>query len=134
MKPDSKESLNNVAFVDSGIRNITKVFDSFYGNDGKTSYIVTSEDGDHMGLVNLWKLKLSFIGWGSGIKKSNHRNIVNGDPQSKIWWLEDYERHDMAQVDLAPLMSFLIGMINFSNLFYLKSSKKNVDMLCFHHL
>ena len=50
-----------------------------------------------------------FVAWGSGIRKPEKQQNINKDLQSAVWGLEDYKRHDLKQVDMAPLMSFLIG-------------------------
>lgn len=53
-----------------------------------------------------------FVAWGSGIKKPTKHRHVNKDTQSMVWELEDWERTDIQQIDLADLMSFLIGLFS----------------------
>ena len=113
MKPDSPESLLNVEVVNEGIRNITDAFESFFNHDSATSYIITSDHG-----MTPWgthgaglpcETETPFVAWGAGIKGPNRQRNVNKDLQSSVWGLEDYERRDLQQIDLTPLMAHLLG-------------------------
>ena len=113
-KPDSKEYLENIGVVDKGISKAYQQFEDFFNHDGRTAYILTSDHGmapwgaHGSGLQS--ETETPFVAWGSGIKKpTKHRNI-NKDTQSIVWELEDWERTDIQQIDLADLMSFLIGL------------------------
>lgn len=41
----SREYKENIKKVDKGIKEIASMIDSFYGNDGKTAFILTSDHG-----------------------------------------------------------------------------------------
>ena len=113
-KPDSKEYLRNIAVVDEGIEKAVAQFDKFFNYDGKTVYVVTSDHGmtswgaHGTGLQS--ETETPFITWGAGITPPKKERNINKDSQSMIWGLEDYKRTDIHQIDLAPFMSFLIGL------------------------
>ena len=113
MKPDSPESLYNVKVVNEGIKNFTNIFESFFDYDGLTSYILTSDHGmtpwgtHGAGLPS--ETETPFVAWGAGIKGPAYRRNINKDLQSTVWGLEDYERRDIQQIDLTPLMAYLLG-------------------------
>ncbi|KAI2648969.1 GPI ethanolamine phosphate transferase 1 [Labeo rohita] len=44
-RPMSKEYLENIDLVDAGVAEIVSVMDDFYGHDGKTAYVFTSDHG-----------------------------------------------------------------------------------------
>src|SRR5438045_4609873 len=53
------------------------------------------------------------IAWGSGIAKPNisHDSIAPGhDELSSDWGLDQVQRHDVAQADVAALMAYLVGL------------------------
>ena len=131
MRPDSMVALENVLLVDGGIKNMTNLFDSFYNNDGLTTYVVTSDHGmtpwGTHGAGEPLETETPFIAWGAGIKKANYKRNINKDLQSAVWGLEDYERHDMEQIDLAPLMAFLIGNDHFELPNFIYVFRKNVN-------
>ena len=114
-KPDSEDYLRNIQIVDKGIEKMTSVFETFFNNDGKTVYVVTSDHGmtswgaHGTGLQS--ETETPFIAWGAGIREPTRDRNINKDSQSLIWGLEDYKRTDINQIDLAPLMSFLIGKL-----------------------
>ena len=99
--------------VDKGIQKAVSQFEDFYEHDGKTVYVVTSDHGmtswgaHGTGLQS--ETETPYLLWGSGIKKPNKQRNVNKDSQTMMWGLEDWERIDIQQIDLASLMSFLIG-------------------------
>lgn len=112
-KPDSKEYHENINIVDKGIQKAVSQIEDFYEHDGKTVYVVTSDHGmtswgaHGTGLQS--ETETPYIVWGSGIKKPYKQRNINKDSQTMVWGLEDWERVDIQQIDLASLMSFLIG-------------------------
>lgn len=104
--------MDNIAVVDEGIRKISKHFQEIY-DDSKTVFIVTSDHGmtpwgaHGTGLQS--ETETPFIAWGAGIKRPTVESNINKDPQSMRWGFEDYLRTDLKQIDIAPLMSFLLG-------------------------
>lgn len=41
----SREYQENIKQVDEGVKEIASLIDDFYGNDGKTAFILTSDHG-----------------------------------------------------------------------------------------
>eukprot|EP00731_Ephydatia_muelleri_P019279 Em0012g104a len=115
-KPDSREVFNNLLLVDRGVRQVVELFESHY-RDNATAYVFTSDHGmtdwgSHgAGLPH--ETMTPLICWGAGIKSpksSLNSHFVYHDGYSEAWNLGRYERLDVEQVDLAPLMSSLIGL------------------------
>ncbi|XP_044256788.1 GPI ethanolamine phosphate transferase 1-like [Tribolium madens] len=92
-KPNSLE-YKNIKFVDSIIPKVEKLFETAFP-DKSTAYVFTSDhgmtnSGSH-GAGSKNETEIPFIAWGAGIK------------------IEDM-RKDIRQVDVAPLISALIGI------------------------
>ncbi|GMF27258.1 unnamed protein product [Phytophthora fragariaefolia] len=69
---DSREYLENIAVVDELIENTEKMIDAYYGNDGRTAYVVNSDHGmdlrgDH-GDKDPSKTRTILIAWGAGVR------------------------------------------------------------------
>ncbi|CAL2029573.1 unnamed protein product [Caenorhabditis brenneri] len=93
-KPRSKQYIENIKVVDSGIEKVQKLVDQFFG-DNKTAWLFTSDHGmtdwGSHGAGSDDEVLTPFVAWGAGIKK--------GGPKL-----------DIHQIDLAPLISSLIGV------------------------
>lgn len=95
----------SLANIDSVIENVFNLFTSYF-TDGKTTFIITS-------LSNETNASLPFVAWEAGIKnpRSKHQSTqVLEDDWSEIWGLDNFERLDIQQIDIAPLLSVLIGV------------------------
>ncbi|RHZ74179.1 hypothetical protein Glove_227g81 [Diversispora epigaea] len=112
--PHSKEYLNNIKVVDEGINKIVKIIEDFYGNDEKTAYIFTADHGmsnrGNHGDGHPDNTRTPIIAWGAGINKPNRLNPIGHDEFSKEWELDNIQRNDILQADIAPLMASLIGI------------------------
>ncbi|KAG3226960.1 hypothetical protein PC129_g2468 [Phytophthora cactorum] len=69
---DSKEYLENIAVVDDLIEKTHKIIEEYYGNDGRTAYVVNADHGmdlrgDH-GDDAPAKTRTAIIAWGAGIQ------------------------------------------------------------------
>ena len=115
-RPTSDDVINNLALVDREIKRVVAVIDSYFG-DGKTAYVFTSDHGmtdwgSHgAGLPE--ETMTPLICWGAGIKvatSSKHSKVNFHDDYSVKWGLSRYERVDVEQADIAPLMTTLIGV------------------------
>lgn len=93
-KPHSEQYIDNIRFVDNNIKHMTKLFNEIFP-DNLTSFVFTADHGmtnwgshgsglDHETFTPI-------IAWGSGIKKS-------------------HKPKDIKQIDIAPLISSLIGI------------------------
>ena len=116
-RPYSKEYLHNIKMVDKGVQEITKLIEDFY-DDGKTAYVFTADHG-----MSDWgshgdghpdNTRTPLIAWGSGVAKPKiwKRQVAPGheDGFSSDWGLDNIQRHDVAQADVAALMAYLAGL------------------------
>nr|XP_009482196.1 PREDICTED: GPI ethanolamine phosphate transferase 1 [Pelecanus crispus] len=114
-RPNSREYKENIRKVDEGIKEIVSVIDNFYGNDGKTAFILTSDHGmtdwGSHGAGHTSETLTPLIVWGAGV---NYPQEVTSqffeDNFLKEWKLENLKRLDVNQADIAPLMASLIGV------------------------
>ena len=116
-RPYSKEYLHNIKIVDKGVEEITKLIDSFYG-DNKTAYVFTADHG-----MSDWgshgdghpdNTRTPLIAWGSGVARPRTWKAGKApgheDGFSHDWNLDHVQRHDVAQADIAALMAYLAGV------------------------
>ncbi|CEI92103.1 hypothetical protein RMCBS344292_06375 [Rhizopus microsporus] len=111
-RPSSKEYLENIKLVDSGIREIVNLIEDFY-QDGKTSYIFTADHGMNNrgahGDGHPDNTRTPIVAWGAGIRQPIHSGLGH-DEYSSEWGLSTLQRDDILQADIAPLMAHLIGI------------------------
>ncbi|KAM9024362.1 GPI ethanolamine phosphate transferase 1 isoform 1-T1 [Ara ararauna] len=114
-RPNSREYKENIKKVDEGVKEIASMIDNFYGNDGKTAFILTSDHGmtdwGTHGAGHPSETLTPLIVWGAGV---NYPQRVTSqkfeDNLLKEWKLENLKRLDVNQADVAPLMASLIGV------------------------
>ncbi|NXU30929.1 PIGN transferase, partial [Thalassarche chlororhynchos] len=114
-RPNSREYKENIKKVDEGVKEIASMIDNFYGNDGKTAFILTSDHGmtdwGSHGAGHPSETLTPLIVWGAGV---NYPQKVTSqffeDNFLKEWKLENLKRLDVNQADIAPLMASLIGV------------------------
>ncbi|KAK4230054.1 Phosphatidylinositolglycan class N-domain-containing protein [Podospora fimiseda] len=114
-RPYSKEYLNNIKVVDTGVKQVAELIEDFYKDD-RTAFIFTADHG-----MSDWgshgdghpnNTRTPLITWGSGIAKPElyPGEIAPGhDEYSSDWHVDHVRRHDIAQADVAALMAYLIG-------------------------
>lgn len=124
---DFHRYLENILKVDRGIQRVVQLMDDFYGHDGKTSYFFTadhgmSNTGSHgtqfhsliliscrffSGDGNPDNTRTPIIAWGAGIRGPNPEPMKGHDDFSYGWTnLSPFERKDVLQADIAPLMVY----------------------------
>lgn len=114
-RPYSNEYLYNIKVVDQGVKEISELINNFY-NDERTAFVFTADHG-----MSDWgshgdghpdNTRTPLICWGSGIAKPEiHKGIAPGhDEFSSDWNLDAVRRHDVAQADIAALMSYVAGL------------------------
>ena len=116
-RPYSKEYLHNIKIVDQGVKEITSLIENFYG-DGKTAFVFTADHG-----MSDWgshgdghpdNTRTPLIAWGSGVAKPNVKGsgkaLGHEDGFSSDWGLDQVQRHDVDQADVAALMAYLAGL------------------------
>uniref|UniRef100_A0A4W4F5L9 GPI ethanolamine phosphate transferase 1 n=1 Tax=Electrophorus electricus TaxID=8005 RepID=A0A4W4F5L9_ELEEL len=115
-RPMSKEYLDNIGLVDDGVAEMVSVFEEFYGNDGKTAYVFTSDHGmtdwGSHGASHLSETLTPLVVWGAGVQiaQRTFTSQTYDDNYLEEWGLETYRRIDVNQADIAPLISTLIGV------------------------
>ena len=116
-RPYSREYLHNIKVVDQGVKEISKLIEDFYA-DGKTAFVFTADHG-----MSDWgshgdghpdNTRTPLIAWGSGVAKPNivgeETTLGHEDGFSADWGLDNVQRHDVAQADVAALMAYLAGL------------------------
>lgn len=93
-KPHSKEYVQNIHLVDSKVKEISNLFSQTFA-DGKTAFVFTADHGmtdwGSHGAGSSHETETPFITWGAGLKRNPARN-------------------DVKQIDIAPMLSALIGI------------------------
>uniref|UniRef100_A0A6Q2WTX6 GPI ethanolamine phosphate transferase 1 n=1 Tax=Esox lucius TaxID=8010 RepID=A0A6Q2WTX6_ESOLU len=115
-RPQSQEYLENVALVDSGVKELVSIMEDFFENDGRTAYVFTSDHGmtdwGSHGAGHPSETLTPLLVWGAGVQAAQRvpepQNYHDGYLQE--WKLEGLRRLDVNQADIAPLMSSLIGV------------------------
>uniref|UniRef100_A0A8C0L6D1 GPI ethanolamine phosphate transferase 1 n=1 Tax=Canis lupus dingo TaxID=286419 RepID=A0A8C0L6D1_CANLU len=96
-RPTSREYKDNIKVVDEGMKEIVSMLEDFYGNDGKTAFIFTSDHGmtdwGFHGAGHPSETLTPFVTWGAGIKYPQRVSAQKFD-----------------DADIAPLMASLIGV------------------------
>uniref|UniRef100_A0A8C3MTB8 GPI ethanolamine phosphate transferase 1 n=1 Tax=Geospiza parvula TaxID=87175 RepID=A0A8C3MTB8_GEOPR len=101
-RPNSREYQENIKQVDEGVKEIASLIDNFYGNDGKTAFILTSDHGmtdwGSHGAGHPSETLTPLIVWGAGV---NYPQKVTTqffeDNFLKEWKLENLKRLDVNQ-------------------------------------
>ncbi|CAA7397835.1 unnamed protein product [Spirodela intermedia] len=125
-RPHSTIYSNNVRVVDRIAQRVQSLFEDYFG-DNQTSYIFTadhgiSDKGSH-GDGHPTNTNTPLVAWGAGIRTPSllaHNNQseyglssvhehIHDMPTPAKWDLNDVERVDLNQADIAPLMATLIG-------------------------
>ncbi|XP_053099818.1 GPI ethanolamine phosphate transferase 1 [Hemicordylus capensis] len=114
-RPHSREYKNNIRKVDQGVKEIVSMIEDFYGNDGNTAFILTSDHGmtdwGTHGASHPSETLTPLVAWGAGIKYPQRVTSQQFEDEFlKEWKLESWKRQDVNQADIAPLMASLIGV------------------------
>ncbi|KAI9226786.1 MAG: Phosphatidylinositolglycan class N-domain-containing protein [Piptocephalis tieghemiana] len=118
-RPHSPEYLRNIRVVDAGIRRMEQLIENYYGHDGRTAYVFTSDHGmgnrGAHGDGDPDNTRTPLIAWGAGVAgpedASSSQTPNPQDDLSASWThLANLVRKDVGQADIAPLMSSLLGL------------------------
>ncbi|KAG8009391.1 GPI ethanolamine phosphate transferase 1 [Nibea albiflora] len=115
-RPMSQEYLDNIALVDTGVAELVSIVEDFFGHDGRTAYVFTSDHGmtnwGSHGAGHPSETLTPLVVWGAGVQKA-HR-VTEPQPYDdgflQDWKLEHLRRVDVNQADIATLMASLIGV------------------------
>ncbi|KAL8182615.1 UNVERIFIED_CONTAM: hypothetical protein K2H54_058644 [Gekko kuhli] len=114
-RPHSSEYKGNIRKVDEGVKEIVSLVEDFYGNDGSTVFVLTSDHGmtdwGSHGAGHPSETLTPLVAWGAGIESPQRVSSQRFDDHFlKEWELEMWKRQDVNQADIAPLMASLIGV------------------------
>uniref|UniRef100_A0A3Q3EP51 GPI ethanolamine phosphate transferase 1 n=1 Tax=Labrus bergylta TaxID=56723 RepID=A0A3Q3EP51_9LABR len=115
-RPMSKEYLDNIALVDTGVAEMVSIIEEFFDNDGRTSYVFTSDHGmtnwGSHGAGHPSETLTPLVAWGAGVNSAH--KVTEPQPYDdgylQEWNLQHTRRVDVNQADIAPLMASLIGV------------------------
>uniref|UniRef100_A0A6Q2Y828 GPI ethanolamine phosphate transferase 1 n=1 Tax=Esox lucius TaxID=8010 RepID=A0A6Q2Y828_ESOLU len=102
-RPQSQEYLENVALVDSGVKELVSIMEDFFENDGRTAYVFTSDHGmtdwGSHGAGHPSETLTPLLVWGAGVQAAQRvpepQNYHDGYLQE--WKLEGLRRLDVNQ-------------------------------------
>ena len=114
-RPMSPEYVGNTIVVDEIVRQVSHLFEDFYG-DNKTAFLVTADHGmsrkGNHGDGDPDNTRTPLVAWGAGVPKARHlpqRRFVYTE-YDKHWGLDFLARSDVEQADLTPLMASWLGL------------------------
>ncbi|XP_048489024.1 GPI ethanolamine phosphate transferase 1 [Plutella xylostella] len=107
-KPKSNDFLTTLRFVDEGIKVIEKIINDFYNDDGKTTFLMTSDHGmtdwGSHGAGDDHETETPYVLWGAGVEQIP---VLPDDHQESLPF---DNRLDINQADLTPLMATAISV------------------------
>ena len=122
-RPQSPEYVGNTIVVDAISREVERLMDHFFHNDGRTAYVFTADHGmsvkGNHGDGDPDNTRTPLVAWGAGVRgprsvSSQQKRLViaeqREDPYFADWHLDDISRTDVDQADITPFMSTLIGV------------------------
>jgi len=108
-KPRSREYSANIATVDQGVRATVEQLEEFFGHDGGTAYVFTSDHGmtdwGSHGTGMAHETVTPLVVWGAGAAADSPGAGYGAFPA-----LQGLRVEGVRQVDLAPLMASLLGV------------------------
>uniref|UniRef100_A0A7N6BRZ0 GPI ethanolamine phosphate transferase 1 n=1 Tax=Anabas testudineus TaxID=64144 RepID=A0A7N6BRZ0_ANATE len=112
-RPMSQEYLDNIGLVDSGVAETVALIEDFFGYDGRTAYVFTSDHGmtnwGSHGAGHPSETLTPLVVWGAGV---NHAQRVTEPQPYTDGYLQGVKLSTLlvSQADIAPLMASLIGV------------------------
>ncbi|XP_039758693.1 GPI ethanolamine phosphate transferase 1 isoform X2 [Pararge aegeria] len=110
-KPRTKNFLTTIKFVDENIKEIEKIIKDFYNDDGKTTFLMTSDHGmtdwGSHGTGDDDETKTPYVLWGAGVQTIQD-NVNQLDPETNS--MSFGNRYDINQADLTPLMATFLSI------------------------
>uniref|UniRef100_A0A667YLN8 GPI ethanolamine phosphate transferase 1 n=1 Tax=Myripristis murdjan TaxID=586833 RepID=A0A667YLN8_9TELE len=108
-RPMSQEYLDNIALVDSGVAELVSVVEEFFGYDGRTAYVFTSDHGmtnwGSHGAGHPSETLTPLVVWGAGVHHAQRNSKQKAKRLNERLFL-----CFALQADIAPLMASLIGV------------------------
>ncbi|KAJ2947913.1 hypothetical protein O0L34_g9704 [Tuta absoluta] len=127
-KPKTKEFLTTIRHVDEGIKVIEKVIRDFYNDDGKTTFLMTSDHGmtdwGTHGAGDHHETQTPYVIWGAGVQQ-----VVKGQIDPDTNKMSKAHRMDLQQADLTPLMSTILSIpVPVNSVGQLRSDLLNISL------
>lgn len=103
-KPYSREYIENIRYIDKGIRQMEELIEGYYGNDGRTAYVMSSDHGmtdwGSHGAGHPSETLTPIVAWGAGVRGPQKPTQSNRyqDGFSEDWSLDHIGRNDIQQV------------------------------------
>ncbi|WFD05251.1 CCR4-NOT core subunit cdc39 [Malassezia vespertilionis] len=112
-RPQSREYAGNTIVVDAIVREIEQLFDAYFA-DERTAYLLTADHGmsrrGNHGDGDSDNTRTPLVVWGAGVAKPMRTSHVYPvEEYYDGWGLETYERVDVEQAAITPLVSTLLG-------------------------
>lgn len=112
-RPYSAEYYDNVKYIDDQVSTLSDKVKDFFGDDD-TAFIFTADHGmsafGSHGDGHPNNTRTPLVAWGAGLNKPSRNDYPVFDNYTFTWGLENIQRHDVNQADIASLMSYLIGV------------------------
>ena len=112
-RPFSPEYIGNTIVVDAIVERVERLFREFYRDD-KTAYIFTADHGmsrrGNHGDGDPDNTRTPLVAWGAGVRRQTHAVVPNDDTDGYYAHWDLPPGTDVAQADLAVLMSSLLGI------------------------
>ncbi|TKS87884.1 GPI ethanolamine phosphate transferase 1 [Collichthys lucidus] len=100
-RPMSQEYMDNIALVDTGVAELVSVVEDFFGHDGRTAYVFTSDHGmtnwGSHGAGHPSETLTPLVAWGAGVQKA-HR-VTEPQPYDD-GYLQDWKLEHLRRVDV----------------------------------
>uniref|UniRef100_A0A8C3ADX7 GPI ethanolamine phosphate transferase 1 n=1 Tax=Cyclopterus lumpus TaxID=8103 RepID=A0A8C3ADX7_CYCLU len=100
-RPMSQEYLNNIGLVDTGVAELVSMVEDFFGHDGRTAYVFTSDHGmtnwGSHGAGHPSETLTPLVAWGAGV---NYAHKVTEVQPYKDGFLQDWKLEHLRRVDV----------------------------------
>ncbi|KGG53197.1 phosphatidylinositol glycan [Mitosporidium daphniae] len=106
----SSRLFENIAYLDTQLRKVTLKFAKLFANDNRSTFILTSAGNGAYKASD--DPQIPFVAWGDGINKPVllPNLSATGSNKGMDVLLKSVQKQDIDQVDVASLVSFLLGI------------------------
>ncbi|GAA5831484.1 hypothetical protein JCM11251_004040 [Rhodosporidiobolus azoricus] len=113
-RPHGSEYHRNIRVVDYVVRETVALLEEFYGNDGETAFVFTSDHGmsdmGNHGDGEPDNTRTPLVVWGKGVRKREDWEVPGENDEYSIGWRLKGVRRDVEQADVAVLMAALTSL------------------------
>lgn len=114
-RPASPEYLGNTIVVDAIARDVSSLFSEYFGDD-KTAFLLTADHGmsavGNHGDGSPENTRTPLVAWGAGVPRAQRlqRRGFTASDLDRRWGLDFFQRTDVDQADLTPLVASWLGL------------------------